>query len=72
MIRLETKSRYYLCAVQQDLFGSWEVFRAWGGKGSRLGNSLRRPAHDEAHARELLARVVKERVANGYVVVAMP
>jgi predicted DNA-binding WGR domain protein len=69
MKRFETATRYYLCTAQQDLFGHWEVFRAWGAKGSALGNSLREPADDEAHAQQLLARVLQERAARGYVAV---
>jgi len=66
-MRLETKTRYYLCLVQKDLFGRWELFRAWGAKGSGLGNSLRQPAQSEAHAGELLQAVLKQRLARGYV-----
>ncbi len=69
MIRLETPSRYYICTVQQDLFGLWEVWRAWGGKGSALGDSMRQEAQDEAHARQLLAEVLALRERRGYRVV---
>ena len=70
MIRLETASRYYLCCAQMDLFGGWEVWRAWGARGSGLGNSMRMPARDVLHARELLNGVLNERAARGYVIVA--
>jgi predicted DNA-binding WGR domain protein len=66
VIRLETPTRYYLLAVQRDLFGRWEVWRAWGAKGSALGNHMRQPADsaDEAHlvARQVLAL----RIRRGY------
>lgn len=71
MIRLETAKRYYLCEVQQDLFGSWEVFRAWGGKGSARGNSMRQLAGDEAHAKKLLQDVLHARDLHGYRVVCL-
>jgi len=70
MTRLETHSRYYLCAVQQDLFGHWEVWRCWGAKASALGQSMRQPAADEAEARRLLDAVLKVRARRGYCVVA--
>lgn len=35
--RWETETRYYLLALQQNLFGQWEVVRAWGGRGTKLG-----------------------------------
>jgi hypothetical protein len=67
MIRLETASRYYLCCVQQDLFGHWIVWRAWGAKSSALGNCMRLVAENEAQAQELLDAVLKERAMRGYV-----
>ncbi len=66
LIRLETVTRYYLCAIQLDLFGGWELWRAWGAKGSRLGNSMRCPAADVDHAEQMLAEVLDVRVAHGY------
>jgi len=66
MIRLHTSTRYYLCCVQQDLFGTWEVWRAWGGRGVGLGNSMRDLAVDEVAARELLEDVLRTREARGY------
>jgi len=71
MIRLETPTRYYLCGVQQDLFGRWELWRGWGAKGSALGNCLRQPASDEAHAQALLAELLKTRQARGYQLVRL-
>ena len=70
MLRYETDSRYYLCTAQRDLFGQWEVWRAWGAKGSRLGNSMRQAAPDEATARRMLDAVVATRLAHAYVLSA--
>lgn len=66
MIRLETDTRYYLCGAQRDLFGQWEVWRAWGAKGSGLGNAMRMPAVDEHHAQQLLGDVLDLRRSHGY------
>jgi hypothetical protein len=52
------------------LFGDWEVWRAWGAKRSALGNSMRHPARDAAHAEDLLDVVLREREARGYSIVA--
>lgn len=66
VMRLETATRYYLVMVQQDLFGCWELWRAWGCRGAALGNDMRTPARDEAHAEQLLTDVLERRRARGY------
>jgi len=66
MIRVETATRYYLCCVQQDLLGDWEVLRAWGGQGTRRGSSLRQPARDQVDAQRLLDDVLRLHAAHGY------
>ncbi len=66
MIRVETATRYYMCCTQVDLFGDWEVWRAWGGKGTRRGSSLRQPARDQLDAQRLLDDVLRLRAAHGY------
>lgn len=37
-LRWETAQRYYAVYVHPDLWGEIVLTRAWGGKGSRLGN----------------------------------
>lgn len=43
--------RYYELALQQDIFGEWEVVRMWGRIGQRGGASARRvwPTYQDAH-----------------------
>ena len=65
MLRLETATRWYLCAAQESLIG-WELWRAWGGKRSPTGGTMVEPAVDKEHAELLLARVLKMRLAHGY------
>jgi hypothetical protein len=64
--RWETSTRYYLALVQQDLFGSWELLRMWGGKGSSRGGALCEPAADELHALSLLDDTARRRERRGY------
>lgn len=68
--RWETATRYYLTLVQQDLFGTWELVRMWGGKGSGRGGFLHEPARDHAHALQLLEDAARRRKQRGYSEVA--
>lgn len=58
--------RYYLATARRNLWGEWEVWRAWGAIGSRLGGQLSEPAADEAAARAGVARVAARRQLRGY------
>lgn len=48
----DNQYRYYELALQQDIFGEWEVVRRWGRIGQRGGTSARRvwPCYEDAHA----------------------
>lgn len=65
-LRWETSTRYYVGLVQENLFGQWELIRAWGGRGNRLGGMLVEPAPSKAHALQLLAVESKRRGRRGY------
>lgn len=58
--------RYYLATVRRNLWGDWEVWRAWGAIGSSLGGQLSEPADSEAAARARVARVAARRQLRGY------
>lgn len=60
------RGRYYLVTARRNLWGEWEVWRAWGAIGSRLGGQLSEPAADEAAARAGVARVAALRQRRGY------
>ena len=64
--RWVTDSRYYRAIVQQDLFGCWELLKAWGGLGSRLGRHQVCPATSREQAFELLEAEERRRVSRGY------
>ena len=54
--RWVTASRYYRAVVQTNLFGQWEIVRAWGGRNSRLGRISIQPVDDRDEAMRLLDR----------------
>jgi predicted DNA-binding WGR domain protein len=60
------KGRYYTTCVQRNLFGDLEVWRAWGGIGSRRGGQLCDPVVDAAAASARLATINQRRQARGY------
>lgn len=64
--RWVTDSRYYRATVQQDLFGGWELLKAWGGLGSRLGRHQVFPATSREQAFELLEAEERRRISRGY------
>jgi hypothetical protein len=64
--RWTSPSRYNLAVVQRNLFGQWELLRAWGGRGGRLRSFLVQPAVDRNDALDLLAREAKRRERRGY------
>lgn len=65
-LRWTTASRYYRAAVQQDLFGQWEVVRCWGGLGSRLGGFSVQPTNSREAALIALDREASRRERRGY------
>lgn len=62
-----TMGRYYEARVVRDLFGDWQIMRAWGGIGSARGALRFDPLLvPEAFVGEV-ARIDKRRVQRGYV-----
>ena len=57
--------RYYQAAVQQNLFGDWEVMCIWGGIGSARGCQWVVPVDHQA-ASAALARIATRRAQRGY------
>lgn len=66
ILRWQTDSRYYLAAVQHDLFGQLEVVHCWGGRHNRLGGMRSFPVADEIEADQHLIALHKLRVRRGY------
>jgi len=64
--RWTTATRYYQLFVQRNLFGQWELVRAWGGRNSRLGRHLVDPATSRDDALAMLATESRRRQRRGY------
>jgi predicted DNA-binding WGR domain protein len=62
----EATRRYYGASVQTNLFGEIEVWRFWGGIGSKRGGEMHEPVPDIATAARTLAVISKRRTARGY------
>ena len=60
------KRRYYVATVQRDLFGDIEVWRCWGGSGSRRGGQQVSPVADETSAARLMTEIGRRRISRGY------
>lgn len=69
--RWQKGSRYYICRVEQDLFGTWLMSSEWGGL--RVGRRrLREEAYlsyEEAYAR--FERVNQQRQRRGYIALSV-
>ena len=73
-LRWENRSRrrYYEAVVQQDLFGGWEVLRAWGGIGSARGGQLVVPSASEQAGLAELEALDRRRQRRGYALAHSP
>jgi hypothetical protein len=69
MQRWQKGSRYYICRVEQDLFGSWLMSSEWGGLqvGRRRVREEVYPTYEQALAR--FVEINQRRQRRGYVVV---
>jgi hypothetical protein len=50
LARWETQTRWYEAQIVCDLFGTWTIVRAWGGKGSRRHGGMIDVVDDQAAA----------------------
>ncbi len=67
-----SRRRYYEAVVQQDLFGGWEVWRAWGGIGSARGRQLAVPSDSAQAGLAELDALARRRQRRGYEMVRSP
>ena len=67
-----TEQRYYMLQVQLNLFGDWELLKAWGGRGSRRGGYRVMPAQDAGQAMTFLNTESHRRARRGYWPVSSP
>lgn len=61
-----SETRYMHAQLTRDLFGSWEVTIARGGRHNRLGRIYAVPVSDEQAGRQYLAALHKRRTRHGY------
>jgi predicted DNA-binding WGR domain protein len=64
--RWTTMERFYVLHVQTNLFGEWELLKAWGGRGSQRGRHQAVPADNREDALRLLAKEARRREKRGY------
>jgi predicted DNA-binding WGR domain protein len=67
-----SRRRYYEAVVQQDLFGGWEVWRAWGGIGSARGGQLVVPSASAQAGLAELDALARRRQRRGYAMARGP
>lgn len=65
-LRWETEDRYYTATLTRNLFGDWEVIRAWGGKGKASGSHRIDQVADPDSGSKLLADLDRKRRLDGY------
>jgi hypothetical protein len=64
--RWATASRYYRVVALHNLFGEWELLKAWGGIGNRLGGSSVIPVTTHSEALILMEEEDRRRARRGY------
>ena len=62
----DLKNRYYEARLDVDLFGDWVLTRAWGRRGSALGNSTNHPHSSYYDAITEVSNIVKRRKQHKY------
>ncbi len=67
-----SRRRYYEAVVQQNLFGGWEVWRAWGGIGSARGGQLVVPSASAQAGLAELDALARRRHRRGYAMARSP
>lgn len=65
VLRWETERRYYVAYLHRDLWGEVILTRAWGGRGSRLGN-VRTDHLQPDQVDTVLAELAKRRAQHKY------
>ena len=58
--------RWYQVWVQQDLFGDWAVWTAWGRIGAAAARQRLRPATNRSDAQFQAQAIVRRKTKRGY------
>ena len=63
----ESKDRYYIAILQQDIFHEWSIIKCYGGKDNKLGNLLIQSCNSYDEAINEIEAIKKVRKAHKYV-----
>lgn len=66
--RWTTDRRYYSLRIQRNLFGEWELLKAWGSRYDKLGGHQVIPAETLDEVTKLLEAESSRRQRRGYAV----
>ena len=63
----ESKDRYYIVILQQDLFHEWSIIKCHGGKDNKLGNMLIESCNSYQDGTDKIDQIKKTRRSRKYV-----
>jgi len=63
----ESKDRYYIVILQQDLFHEWSIIKCYGGRDNKLGNLIIQSCNSYDEAINEIEEIKKTRKAHKYV-----
>ena len=63
----ESKDRYYVVILQQDVFHEWSIIKCYGGKDNKLGNLIIQSCGSYGEAINEIEEIKKTRKAHKYV-----
>jgi hypothetical protein len=62
----ESKDRYYIVILQQDLFHQWSIVKCYGGKENKLGNCIIESGYSYEEVLNRMQVIEKTRKAHKY------
>ena len=63
----ESKDRYYIVILQQDLFHKWSIIKCYGGKDNKLGNMIIESCDSYQDGANKIEQIKKARRSGKYV-----
>jgi hypothetical protein len=63
----ESKDRYYIVILQQDLFHEWSIMKCYGGKENKLGNLIIESCNSYEDAANKIEQIKKIRRRRKYI-----
>ena len=62
----ESKDRYYIVILQQDLFHEWSIIKCYGGKDNKLGNMIIESCNSYQDGTDKIEQIKKARRSHKY------